>query len=93
MIDCLVYVHQHHGIDRRRGFLLDHGSPPRYPGSGQLEFSSSSSGGDIYIACPFWEGPFKPLVFLRPHVYRQPCTVNETPRASLPAHVDTLPLV
>lgn len=38
-----------HGINRRRGFLLDHGSPvvpcPRV-------LCPLSSGGDIYIACP-----------------------------------------
>lgn len=67
-------MHQHHGTNRRRGFLLDHGSPvvPRFlPAS-----SPSFSGGDIYIACPFWDSPFKLLVFLRPHVYDR---VDETP--------------
>jgi len=31
--------------------------------------SPSFSGGDIYIACPFWDSSFKLLVFLRPQVY------------------------
>ena len=33
--------------------------------------SPSFSGGDIYIACPFWDSPFKLLVFLRPQVYHR----------------------
>jgi len=61
-------MHQYHGTNRRRSFLLDHGSP--VPGF-LLANSPSFFGGDIYIACPFWDSPFKLLVFLRPHMYHR----------------------
>lgn len=67
-------VQRYHGANRKRGFLLDHGLP--------VVSASSLSGGDIYIACPFWDSPFKLLVFLRPHVYVLPC------RRKKHAHVD-----